>query len=276
MPQETIQKARYDQIKHLMTTWGAVRKLPHGQVDDKTLRPLGILSSKVNIDDTKEGAGSELAFFKPFPARQFDALPAYTISHEYPEYRERKDRSDYSYERGCALMKFLFWDHLFHNQWETPPGSKFCLHMHSEWTQPEDPVRQEYGRTGGKAQGTEWLLIDIWEHLERTKPHAMGTLINDTESDDRLVLTELVVLIQLIIATTNMRRWAEHTVFPVLLVSILGKQQIRIIEGHFDGTNIIVRYSKLYDFREEKSAPVKFLLRWFLCTPTGNTKIKRG
>lgn len=43
----------------------------------------------------------------------------------------------------------------------------------------------------------------------------MGTLINDIESEDTLVPTELLALVKLIMVTTNMKRWIEHKVYPV-------------------------------------------------------------
>lgn len=52
----------------------------------------------------------------------------------------------------------------------------------------------------------------------------------------------------------------------------MGKQQARIIEGHYNGKDVLVRYSKLYDFKNDNTALVKLFLRWFMSSPVGNTK----
>lgn len=90
-----------------------------------------------------------------------------------------------------------------------------------------------YGRSMGRAADTLWLLAHVWENLApaapAASPHVIGSLINDIAihagggggggegegKEDRLVPSELLVLTQLIMATMNMKRWVEHTVFPV-------------------------------------------------------------
>lgn len=129
----SIQDTKPEQLHRLLDIWRNLRKLPHGQVDDKTLHGLNVLTSKINVDDKSKEAAASPIFFEPFSEQEFDALPAYDIDNDFPQYQHRDDRAAYSYETGCDLHLY-FAEHLFHNQWKIHPGSKFRLHMHAGWT----------------------------------------------------------------------------------------------------------------------------------------------
>lgn len=58
----------------------------------------------------------------------------------------------------------------------------------------------------------------------------------------------------------------------VMLFSIM--QHARIIQGHFNVRELVVQYSKLYDFRRKKDAPLELSARWFFGDPTGDTTTK--
>jgi len=52
----------------------------------------------------------------------------------------------------------------------------------------------------------------------------------------------------------------------------MGPQHARILQGHFDAKNLIVHFTKLYDFRRKDNETIKLFARWFLCHPTGETR----
>lgn len=113
-------------------------------------------------------------------------------------------------------------------------SSVVIINTKTEHSEGSDSLEKGgYGNNTGKASGTEWLLAQVWEHLQPAKPHVIGTLINDVESEDKLVPTELLVLTQLIMATMNMKRRVEYTVFPVRPFKI---PDLLRIHSHFQGT----------------------------------------
>lgn len=57
----------------------------------------------------------------------------------------------------------------------------------------------------------------------------------------------------------------------VLLFSIMGPQHARIIQGHINGNELVVYYTKFHDFRYKKNAPMDFFAQWYYCKPTGQT-----
>lgn len=133
--QSPILETRVKQFKRLRDIWKNIRKLSHKQIDDQALQGFGILTSRMVIDDTNKEETDFPYYFKPFPAQEFDALPAYDIDDSFPEYRDRHDRSSHYYQTGYELYTF-FAHHLFHNEWEMEPDpSKFRLYQYSNWTQ---------------------------------------------------------------------------------------------------------------------------------------------
>src|SRR5699024_8731794 len=61
----------------------------------------------------------------------------------------------------------------------------------------------------------------------------------------------------------------------VLMFSVMGRRA-RIIQGRHNGTELVVHYSKLYDFTREKDAPLDYFAQWWSCKPTGNTMPVEG
>lgn len=52
----------------------------------------------------------------------------------------------------------------------------------------------------------------------------------------------------------------------------MGPQQGRILHAHFDGKELAVRCSKLYDFRHQDNETLKPFAQWSLCRPVGETR----
>ncbi|KAL1987892.1 hypothetical protein VTN96DRAFT_1876 [Rasamsonia emersonii] len=106
------------------------------------------------------------------------------------------------------------------------------------------------------------------------RPHIQCDMIYNIDGDDRLLRGELLALIRIILGVLSATSLVDHLITPVLLFSYMGPQHGRILQGHFDGDNLVVRYSKLYDFRKKNNYVVKLFTQWLLCHPTGNTKAK--
>lgn len=50
----------------------------------------------------------------------------------------------------------------------------------------------------------------------------------------------------------------------------LGKQG-RVLESYFDGKHLVLRRTKIYDFRNESSEAFRDFAEWYLGDPTGDT-----
>lgn len=68
-----------------------------------SLEELKIIASRIKVDGTSNETVSQPVFFKPFPAREFKAPPAYGLDTEFPQYRDRDDHVNSDYETSCYL-----------------------------------------------------------------------------------------------------------------------------------------------------------------------------
>ncbi|PWY86570.1 hypothetical protein BO94DRAFT_535734 [Aspergillus sclerotioniger CBS 115572] len=57
-----------------------------------------------------------------------------------------------------------------------------------------------------------------------------------------------------------------------MVFSITGPQHLRVLEAFFDGQNLIVRQTRLYDLREYDAEVIDLLTRWWLGFAVGETK----
>lgn len=51
----------------------------------------------------------------------------------------------------------------------------------------------------------------------------------------------------------------------------MGPQHGRILQAYFNGANLIIKYSRLYDFRQKNVEALKLFARWALCEPQGTS-----
>ncbi|KAI2843359.1 hypothetical protein CBS11350_5228 [Aspergillus niger] len=58
---------------------------------------------------------------------------------------------------------------------------------------------------------------------------------------------------------------------PVLLISFVGPRHARILMGHHDGTNLVIRQSKRFAFWKQNIPDWKILLRWWCSSAVGDT-----
>ncbi|GES66236.1 hypothetical protein ATEIFO6365_0013020400 [Aspergillus terreus] len=122
----------------------------------------------------------------------------------------------------------------------------------------------------------------LWEHNELSRwvatftsdynagPHFKCMMISDVHGDDRLTRSELLCACRIMIMFLSSRRWMNHMVTPVMLLSFMGGYG-RILLVHHDGSQLIVRKSKLFDFREKNTPALKLFLRWWCSSHVGDT-----
>ncbi|OGM39297.1 hypothetical protein ABOM_011967 [Aspergillus bombycis] len=104
-------------------------------------------------------------------------------------------------------------------------------------------------------------------------PHMKCLMESEVAGDDRLLRGELIAIVKIMTARLNTKSLRTHTVAPVLLYSIMGPEQIRVLEAYFNGKNLIIRKTKLYDMKQEDMATVDLLTRWWLGFAVGETKL---
>lgn len=61
------------------------------------------------------------------------------------------------------------------------------------------------------------------------------------------------------------------TLMQVILLSFVGPRHGRILQTHYDGINLVLRKSKLFDLRSKDFDALKLFARWWCASPVGHT-----
>ncbi|KAJ6084290.1 hypothetical protein N7486_011090 [Penicillium sp. IBT 16267x] len=110
----------------------------------------------------------------------------------------------------------------------------------------------------------------IWKHElfleDRDKtsplPHASCFIIaavDATLADQDLTLHEMRAI--MIRSRGSRRKWP---IYPILLISLMGKQHGRITQVIFEKGRIVLQYSKLWSFEFEDTAPIELFTRYMM------------
>ncbi|KAJ5577956.1 uncharacterized protein N7459_006920 [Penicillium hispanicum] len=103
-------------------------------------------------------------------------------------------------------------------------------------------------------------------------PHSKVVSYNNLNGNDHELLRgELLIILRLMLGQLRKRRLLEHMMAPVLLFSLMGPQHARAIEAYYDGKNLILRTTKLYDFRTKNVQGLKDFAEWYRGNPIGDT-----
>ncbi|KAH8427953.1 uncharacterized protein LDX57_005659 [Aspergillus melleus] len=122
---------------------------------------------------------------------------------------------------------------------------------------------------------------DIWQFLTNYLDDAMHQgWVGKFDSprhvngdDDQITRGEILSICRIMIRCLRAKSYLAYKVIPVLLISFMGPRHARILLAHHNGTDLVVRQSKLLDFREKNVPAFKILLRWWCSSGTGDTII---
>ncbi|KAL1970745.1 hypothetical protein VTN77DRAFT_2579 [Rasamsonia byssochlamydoides] len=154
-------------------------------------------------------------------------------------------------------------------------------------------------KENNKLSPREWLCSDKYEKFAKMRlvehrpsfwhfklvceilnvPHFQCEILyNVVGNDQQLLRGELLTFIRLMRGRLKMKSirmtMMGHITVPVLLFTYMKPRHGRILQGHFDGNELVVYYSKLYDFTEKNSEARKLFMQWQFSEPTGETKRK--
>ncbi|RFU26522.1 hypothetical protein B7463_g9815, partial [Scytalidium lignicola] len=257
----------FDELKELHKADRlAVRKiekliLSHGKFsfNSQDLHNLGIRK----LHNSFEGKQPKLdpCFFTPYPqdimVRPTDGwtaqkFPSYAASAESPIERARSLYDFLAAYLGGYRIRKLKPEHIKCN---------------SEWVYQDI---NEYGFKGLDEDGRtpnaagqsppQWVVLSIYHNEKGESPHLKGTMISDIEGKDVILYRgEILALVRIIKSRLHQSAFATHDFHPVFMLSITGTQHVRIIQGHFDGTILIIQHSKFYNMQKSNDDTLKLL-----------------
>ncbi|TAQ89487.1 hypothetical protein B7494_g2163 [Chlorociboria aeruginascens] len=118
----------------------------------------------------------------------------------------------------------------------------------------------------------EWELGPVFEIPHNHRPHMFCVLHQGVDIIGPLLRTEVLTIVGVILERMRLRLSETHLIFPIIMVSMIGTQG-RIIQAHYDGDNLYIQYSELYEFKNFDKDNIDLFLRWMMTEPIGDTAI---
>ncbi|KAK3306146.1 uncharacterized protein B0T15DRAFT_567852 [Chaetomium strumarium] len=162
-----------------------------------------------------------------------------------------------------AVWHGLGWDCL-HTCNLVPPG---CNH----------PIRNPRGTLVGdppRPYSFHVSMVFLIQDPSADKPHIGATVLDSTESGEQDALrSEVAAAIWLLKQQFRRGDFRQHHTLPALVFSFQHDQFGRITQFHFNGQSLMLRQSRLLNFRsDEPTTDAYHMLRWIANQPMGETR----
>ncbi|KAL1961045.1 hypothetical protein VTO42DRAFT_4933 [Malbranchea cinnamomea] len=137
---------------------------------------------------------------------------------------------------------------------------------------------QEIGRskfgTLYDSSGIWWRVEAAWTTTDKGLPH-MKLLMSShiVGNEDRFFRGELLAIINVMVARIKARQIRPHIIAPILLFSIVGLHHVRVLEAHFNGKQLVVRVTKLYNMEKKDTELLRLLSSWWLGHPSEKSTV---
>ncbi|KAE8151555.1 hypothetical protein BDV25DRAFT_138791 [Aspergillus avenaceus] len=247
MPTNNRQLERKDRRAKLRVIRKKINRLGKGYLDDHDLKTAGVNRQLMSLEDK-----SILPrFFAPYQAK-VDPPQDENVTDSFPRFDELifEDHAE-------SAQRFL---HKYIQNGELPQDEEF----------PLVPCYKDWGDFGfpdlveilGKPT---WQLMTAWDMPLRKQPHIKCMLSTDAVAENRLLYSEIVTIIEIIRQRLRTRETRPHVDAPVFLYSFVDSS-VRVLEGNFDGAELTVRATKLFDFSNDDRRGFElslFLARWW-------------
>ncbi|KAE8147338.1 hypothetical protein BDV25DRAFT_160576 [Aspergillus avenaceus] len=119
-----------------------------------------------------------------------------------------------------------------------------------------------------ESHAPRWQVQTAWDMPDH-RPHMKCMVIHATEGDERLLRGELLTIIDIIRGRLSHKATRASVNAPILLFSFMGSCA-RMLEANMDSEGLVVRATRLYDFKEEEDVDFslsRFFARWWMGHP---------
>ncbi|GLA90878.1 hypothetical protein AtubIFM57143_000485 [Aspergillus tubingensis] len=99
-------------------------------------------------------------------------------------------------------------------------------------------------------------------------------LESEAIGDGRLLRGEIMTITDIMAARLRTRSLRSHIIAPMLVISIMGPRQARVLEADFDGEMLNIRAFKLYDFSCKNTDSAQLIARYWLGGACGQTTME--
>ncbi|KAJ9245866.1 hypothetical protein DTO271D3_6111 [Paecilomyces variotii] len=120
-----------------------------------------------------------------------------------------------------------------------------------------------------KVKGGGWRVDEC--RVSDNSPHRILYLVHDHEGNDTsLTRGEVRSVVALFKCRFHLKWYPRYDTMPVLVFSHLGKKG-RILQAHHDGQKLILQYSPIVNFEEERYPAIALFIRYLTCNLVGSS-----
>ncbi|PYI11046.1 hypothetical protein BO78DRAFT_426098 [Aspergillus sclerotiicarbonarius CBS 121057] len=246
---EILVRERATRRHALVKIENLIKQAPSQHIDATRLQAASIRHLPLSLE---EGTQHQPCFFEPYQGK----LPLPEKEDEFLEVTADPDRIMWNNRD----LEYFLCDH-FSQCWEYT--CEVCPH-----NLPPSGIYREIGdyKFGQLLECITftWEAVAITDYPEGNYPHFKAMVESDAVGDDRLLRGEIMTITDIMAARLRTKSLRPHIVAPILVLSLMGLCHVRVLEADFDGENLNIRSSKLYDFTKKNTDAVQLLTRyWF-------------
>ncbi|PKY01058.1 hypothetical protein P168DRAFT_284606 [Aspergillus campestris IBT 28561] len=119
-----------------------------------------------------------------------------------------------------------------------------------------------------------WLSWGLGHSRDFPKrPHFLCLMTTDIDGEnDKLTRGELLCILRMQEKFHTVPFLKQHDIFPVLIISFMGPRHARMLQAHYDGSELIIHKTVLYDFTGDRNVKALSLFsRWAASSGIGST-----
>ncbi|PYH45591.1 uncharacterized protein BP01DRAFT_373842 [Aspergillus saccharolyticus JOP 1030-1] len=105
--------------------------------------------------------------------------------------------------------------------------------------------------------GFNWYAVSVTDYPAGNYPHFKVMLESEAIGDDRLLRGEIITITDIMATRLKTSSLRQHTIAPMLVMSLMGPRHCRVLEADFDGNFLNIRASRLYDFTQKNTDTVQ-------------------
>ncbi|KAL4908547.1 hypothetical protein BDW74DRAFT_175230 [Aspergillus multicolor] len=143
-------------------------------------------------------------------------------------------------------------------------------------------LRDEYTLTSSAADCHNPLIAgpshvrSAW-HIRNTtpgKPHALFTTTHTVPPTEKILRTEVLAIIGIMLSRLRTSSLRDHYIIPVLLISCFNRYRVRVLYGYMSDNGLVIAHSAQHEFatRESRDKIFNTFFSWMASEPIGNTK----
>ncbi|RFU36202.1 hypothetical protein B7463_g20, partial [Scytalidium lignicola] len=240
--------------------------------DAEYLRNINIRKIQVSFDNKTSELGP--CFFAPYPQDNLDQPTPGWMAQEFPSYHNKGRPIDHARDL-CYFLAYYLAGYRIRKQ--NPEQELQQITYNAGWFQ-DGLVERKLGcslfeHSGYSEYPPQWQVMSLFFHEDIEFPHAKVIMISNIEGDDEMLSRgEILALLRVIRIRLKQAAYAMHDFHPVLMLSLMGPQHLRLIQGHFDGTDLVLQHSKVYNMLERDEDTLIFLTSWLYGPPLNTTR----